>query len=427
MTVVAGAKKVKDGLIFAVSASNKKSLSYGNNLINPGTWAVGTGSATGFSINGTTEENHRILGTDPFGNTNVVVWEARPEGIDASGADGGWNGSYFAIDNTKMYRFSVWVKRNSNADGRFYLGLNAAGTSNLLLNRTNITSTTTNPYFWTSITGFNIDEWELVVGHVWPAGTQTGSNHSDSGRYRVSSGRVGNISTDYVWHEGNTSSRHRAYLYYSANAAQRQQFVYPRVDLIDGTEPSIDDLLNNRVGKLADVSGNDNTGTMINTPTYDGEALVFDGVNSHVVIPNLNPPNFTFEVVFEGSSGYVARKFNYGWGLYFNSPSSLSAWVDTNTTHRQDTYAFSYSERVCIHMVFSNSTLKVYRNGEELTSIARTANSVYSTAPEFRLGSDSATTGMLNGKIYYAKLYDRGLSAEEIKKNFLAVRSRFGL
>jgi len=57
-----------------------------NNLIDPGTWTVGAGSVTGFSVNGSDAENNRIFGTDPFGN-NAVIWEAQPDAT--SGADGG--------------------------------------------------------------------------------------------------------------------------------------------------------------------------------------------------------------------------------------------------------------------------------------------------------------------------------------------------
>lgn len=79
------------------------------NILNAGTWVSGsTGSQSGFDQNGLTAENVIILDTDPFGN-QAVIWQATPDANN--NADGGWNTSFFEIDNTKMYRFSVWVKK----------------------------------------------------------------------------------------------------------------------------------------------------------------------------------------------------------------------------------------------------------------------------------------------------------------------------
>ncbi len=212
-----------------------------NLLLDYKLWKDGqTGSVSGFNRNGSDLENFRVISKDPWGR-DVVVWEARPDAV--SGADGGWNSSTFSIDNSKMYRFSVWVKRNNNVNGRFYIGTNGYGSTNGVLRR-NTGANNTNPYFWTNITFFQPNVWYLVVGHVWPVNSGTGSNYSDSGIYTVENGRVGNISLDYVWRGETTSARHRSYLYYATDTSQRQWFAYPRVDIIDGTEPTIEELLN---------------------------------------------------------------------------------------------------------------------------------------------------------------------------------------
>jgi len=221
---------------------NLTSMGTDYNLLDYSTWTLGTGSVTGFTINGSASENYRILGNDPWG-TETVVWEARTD--VASNADGGWNGSQYNIDPTKTYRFSVWVNRTVQGNGRFYLGLygfNAAGTNIGVLNRITGASTT-NPYFLNTSSPTTVGVWTLYVGHVWPAGSGIGSNHSNSGKYTVSGGKVGNISYDYVWSVPNTKTLHRSYLYYSTDINTRQQWLYPRIDLIDGTEPTIAELL----------------------------------------------------------------------------------------------------------------------------------------------------------------------------------------
>ena len=84
----------------------------------------------------------------------------------------------------------------------------------------------------------------LIVGHIHPEGTSAGSPiHPDSGLYSAEDGRIGNITTDFIFANGTTTARHRSYLFYSTNTTTRQQWVYPRMDKCDGTEPSIAELL----------------------------------------------------------------------------------------------------------------------------------------------------------------------------------------
>ncbi|MDA3911584.1 MAG: T9SS type A sorting domain-containing protein [Bacteroidales bacterium] len=224
------------------------------------TWSVGTGSASGFSRNGADNENYRINGTDPWGNS-AVIWEARPDAT--SGADGGWNSSEFPIDNTKTYRFSVWVRRTNLGNGSFYMGTNGYGSTSGVYNRDN-GSNNTNPYFEITNPPAAVNEWILVVGHIWPAGSGTGAENPESGVYTVTEGKIRNLShRDFVWRAETTSARHRTYLYYSTNTSTRQQWVYPRVDVCDGTEPSINQLLN-------EYDANDGLGSGASWEWYSG-------------------------------------------------------------------------------------------------------------------------------------------------------------
>jgi hypothetical protein len=147
------------------------------NILDTSTWLPGTsGSCTGFNDNGSTLENSRDYGIDPFGETSVI-WTATPDSV--SGPDGGFNTSSFSIDNTKLYRFSCWVYRNKTGNGRTYLGTHGYGSTNGVYNRTN-GANNTNPYFLSSTGAPVAGTWELWVGHNWPAGSGTGSNHPDS-------------------------------------------------------------------------------------------------------------------------------------------------------------------------------------------------------------------------------------------------------
>lgn len=201
------------------------------------TWTVSTGAVTNYSVNG--DGNSRIIDTNPWGKQDIV-WDISNQDA-ASDADGGWNGSNFAIDNTKTYRFSVFVRRKNIGNGTFYFGTH--GYSNAVLNRSN-GSTNTNPYFCTKAWWGEAGEWYLVTGHVWPSNSGVGAVMPDSGVYKMNGEKLySNI--DFVWQTTTTTSHHRAYLYYSTNTATNQQMYQPRVDVVDGTEPTIHELLTN--------------------------------------------------------------------------------------------------------------------------------------------------------------------------------------
>jgi len=204
-------------------------------------WEDGqTGSVGSFTRNGDVTENYRVIAADPWGK-DTVVWEARPTAV--SGADGGWNHATMAVDNTQFYRLSVWVKRTVQGNGNFYFGTRGYGATDGVYYRDNGTLST-NPYFYVTGTFSYLSEWTLVVGHIWPVGSGMGDEHPDSGRYRVGEGRVANITRDFVFHADTTTARHRTYLYNSTDISTRQQWCYPRFEIIDGNEPSISDLLN---------------------------------------------------------------------------------------------------------------------------------------------------------------------------------------
>ena len=205
-------------------------------LLNYTQWENGqTGSVGMFSANGSTTENYRVLADDPWGK-QTVVWEARPDAT--SDTDGGWNASHVAVDPNYYYRFSIWVRRPVVGNGSTYFGCYGSPAVLMLGNG----ASNTNAYFWAG--GFGYTDWVLIVGHIHPQGTPAGSAmHPDSGFYRVGDGRIGNTSSDFIFANGTTTAAHRSYLFYSTDTNTRQQWVYPRMDKCDGTEPSIADLL----------------------------------------------------------------------------------------------------------------------------------------------------------------------------------------
>jgi hypothetical protein len=222
------------------------------NILDPYSWTTGSGGIGSFSQNGSTDENERVIGTDPYGNSSVL-WETRANGSAAD--DGGWNHSSFSVDNTKLYRMSVWVKRtSSSAGGTFYLGTNGGGQCVLRLDGSY--GEECNPYWDCRGTGsLTQNVWYLVVGHVFPHFYPHSIQHADTGLWVIGSGKVTgingcNIGNDMKFGPSTTSLNHRTYHYYCGDNTTRLQFFEPRVDICDGSEPTISDLLNNRQARL---------------------------------------------------------------------------------------------------------------------------------------------------------------------------------
>lgn len=217
---------------------------FNNNLVNPSSWTAGNGSVGIFNCNGAVGEQNRYVGTDPWGNS-AMVWQTVP--TSTNDADGGWDTSAVNVDQTKLYRFSVWVRRTSaTSGGTFYFGLQSSTGTAIHLGTDQ--GSNGNPYWhYTSTSNLTQNLWYLVVGHCYPY-THNGSQpHVESGIYTVAGGRIGsnagNVPNDVKWASGTTTGKHRTYHYYCADSTTRLEFYMPRIDLRDGTEPSITQLL----------------------------------------------------------------------------------------------------------------------------------------------------------------------------------------
>jgi hypothetical protein len=162
---------------------------------------------------------------------------------------GGIYNSAVSIDNTKTYRMSWWERRVINATaGYHYAGLNGYGSVNGVIQVYSGSQgvTTTNPYFtnwlYNNILSTN-GKWHLVVGHLH-SHDYTGFMRSDSGIY-FDGIKKSVISADYKSLPQTTSARPRTLVMYYANTLGATHYsLYPRMDLLDGTEPSVQDLLN---------------------------------------------------------------------------------------------------------------------------------------------------------------------------------------
>lgn len=238
------------------------------NLLDSRTWVIqASGSQPGFPENGTSAggANYIAYSTLPDG-TPGLVWRARSGSAAGTSAEGGWNGERFGVDHTKTYRFSVWIKTiGGNNSGSFYLGVEGGTVYNISDSTQN-----DNPYFIAnSRTYLTNDIWYLVVGYVWPS-EYTGSQLTLGGVYRATDGVKIIDAVDFKWKPNIRQSYHRSYQFYTNIANNYQDFWDPRVELIDGTEPSVAALL-----AMGAVSGR-NKVTTSNVSTFIANAAIQD-------------------------------------------------------------------------------------------------------------------------------------------------------
>jgi hypothetical protein len=457
MALVHSPSIVTNGLILALDAANRKSYigSVQTSLINTNSWTVSSGSVDGYGQNGNTGENTRLYDTDPWGNQSLV-WGTFASGD--GGADGGWNTNYPAIDPTKLYRFSVWVRRTSSTSGgTFYLGTGAGGGE---VRGTSDSATKGNPYWECQGTGvLTQNQWYLVCGHVYPHFTTYTGRHPNTGYFTVAGGTTKvmdvngcNIGSDLKWDSASSSAVHRTYHYYCGDATTRLQFMAPRIDLCDGNEPSISELLTNGVSTFRNAIDTTKT-TILSSPppTYSSDRTFtfnYDAPN-YITVPLATSFNKTegtmnfwvYPTIYNGGNGYfvnredaTANAVDWFWigpysdSFYFRlgngsdccsndlSFGSVSSVIPINTWTNM---CFTWK---------SNVTSAIYKNGNLLTS--RSLGNVPNTNPALngRIGLGHANgPSYFNGKMPIVQIYNRQLTALEVQQNFNSMRGRYGI
>lgn len=226
--------------------SNVVDTKYPNLITDYNTWTIGNGSVGSFIANGSASENVRYLSTTggPYGYGGIY-WRADPD--SSNDADGGWNHTYSLTEDMRDkygVRHSVWIYRSGNTNGTTYIGCRRNDGVAFLTG-----GTASNPYFWHGNPP-TMGAWYLYVGHIRPSNFSGTDTHWDSGIYNTSGTKVANINRDFKFLTTATVGDHRTYLYYCTNTSNRQYWMFPRVDICDGTEPSIQDLIHGKIDQL---------------------------------------------------------------------------------------------------------------------------------------------------------------------------------
>ena len=190
-----------------------------------------------WTFNGSKDRNALLRRTLPNGDKGLV-WVTH--GAGANTADGGVNTGSVPIDNTKTYRASIWVRRVNNfMDGKTYMGYHGGG-EELVKADGEINS---NPYM--EHTRAITSEWSLMVGYIYPAGTDIGAIGKRGGVFQK--GKMlsvkKNENYNYAFHADTTSLSMRFYEYYTNTPHTEMEFYQPLIEVVDGTETPISELL----------------------------------------------------------------------------------------------------------------------------------------------------------------------------------------
>ena len=193
-----------------------------------------------------------------------------------------------------------------------------------------------------------------------------------------------------------------------------------------------------------DVSGNNNSGSLVNGPTFNsgnGGSIVFDGVDDYVSLgnnSNLQTNQGTVSTWIKttqpGSNfrGIVTKQNNYG--LFTNNGVLVTYdWGNVQTRTTGINIADGTWKNIVMSFTTNTGTplnnAVIYLNGVEvlLTTIKFLNNNVEVQVANGGAFSSVQFTQVLNGNIPSVQIYNRALSASEVLQNYNAQKSRFGL
>jgi len=398
-------------------------------------------------------ENHSTIATSASFNSNA-----------------GFNTQLFSVDTSKKYRYSVWINRKVLGDGDVYFG---PSNGSYLSRKSGFSQT--NPYFTVknsvsdAYTGKQ-NTWVLAVGHIHPFGSATGADESTSGYYTVSGGgsTYAPISTgnddnyhDFIWSQsGIVPTGLRVFLYGSSIPGSEVLFYRPRIDVVDGNEPDVTDLVSNMPQTVYDTGPNGFTGKVFGKPQYIssvGGYLVFDGKSSVIEsgATSLTGNSYTFEAWVKPSDVSSALKMFGGMGglPYFGTLGNAYYW-SFSLSGVQKAYAYTVPYTIdtrWAQFVYTanhipatagstqKTQFKVYINGVSVWEQTLDGVEIFGSVVGIgdRSGANTTTEGSYvytngndykwSGGISNVRVYSRALVSQEIAQNYNSLRGRFGM
>ncbi len=188
-----------------------------------------------------------------------------------------------------------------------------------------------------------------------------------------------------------------------------------------------------------DLSGNSNTGTLTNGPTFsvgNMGSIVFDGVDDYAAcIGSLTVTAATFitwirrngsqvdygGILFSRGTGSNVTGMNFFGGtnrLGYHWNASNYLW-DSGLTLPDLTWCM-----IAVSVTGTSATAYLCQIG--ITSATNVVNHSSTVLDSIRIAADSQSPRFFRGNIAVAQIYNRALSATEVLQNYNATKSRFG-
>ena len=190
-----------------------------------------------------------------------------------------------------------------------------------------------------------------------------------------------------------------------------------------------------------DLSGNNNTGTLTNGPTFNAGnmgSISFDGTDDYVgCIGSLTVTAATFitwirrngsQVEYSGilfSRGTSVTGMNFfgsttnRLGYHWNGSTSTYLW-DSGLTVPDLTWCM-----IAVSVTSTSATAYLCQIG--ITSATNVVSHASTVLDSIRIAADSFSNRFFRGNIAVAQIYNRALTATEVLQNYNATKGRFGL
>lgn len=267
-----------------------------------------------------------------------------------------------------------------------------------------------------------IGDYVQVGQHWWPwyYGTQ---------KY-IAKNQWVRISETYTINEGNSYGV--AALTYSTNGIA--YFAMPQFEYISHVTPFIGaNQTRSSSQGLLDVSGGGSTLTLNNS--YNSSAqFYFDGTDDRISTPsnssNNVSGNITMELILRRDAATASTPIHkeVQYTMYITSGGAISYADSSYWSYAAFGYHGNVTTGVYHHLVAtkSGSLVTIYLDGSVVVSqnfggsISQTNNTLY-------VGSYDGSGNYFNGYIPVSKVYNRALTAAEVRDNYFHYKTRFGL
>jgi hypothetical protein len=180
-----------------------------------------------------------------------------------------------------------------------------------------------------------------------------------------------------------------------------------------------------------DISGYNNSGSLINGTSYNNGAIVFDGVDDYVAIKdNINPSNITLEFTYldniSSSYEYLISNARDCCGAYKGYELRVNNGFPRFSIWNSSSFEIQSSQKILLNRVYhlvasyNGTQSKIYQNGVLIVTGSSTLGIGNPPSYNLYVGGMGLNPSAyhIKGKIYNSKVYNRELSQAEILQNY---------